>query len=102
MSEDKRKSNMIQKVSNIFFVWNRLNSSSKRDTYCEELDNMVYYMLSICLWDRIISDVDNKILRTLIKELRHLRIKKNNNNTLIQQLLIKFYFCTSLYKLIYR
>ena len=102
MSEEKRKNNMIQKVSNIFFVWNLLNSSSKRDTYRAELDNMVYYMLSICLWDRVIFDVDNKILRTLIKELGHLRITKNNNNTLIQQLLIKFYFCTSLYKLIYR
>lgn len=102
MSEEKRKNNMIQKVSNIFFVWNRLNSSSKRYIYRSELDNMVYYMLSICLWDRIFLDVDNNILRTLIKEVRHLRITKKNNNTLIQQLLIKIYFCTSLYKLIFQ
>lgn len=100
ISSEKRRYNMIQKVSNIFFVWNRLNQSLQRDSYRAEIDNMVYYMLSICLWDGIISDVDDKILNTLTKELRHIKMSKRYNNTLTQQLLIKICFYTSLYKLI--
>lgn len=102
ISIEKRKCNMTQKVLNIFSVWYRLNRSPQRDRYRVELDNMVYYMLSICLWDSILSNVDDKILNTLINELRHMGVSNKYNNTLIQQLIIRFCFCTTLYKIIYR
>ena len=97
MSQEKRKQNMVQKVRNLYSVWNRLNTSSQMALFNAERNNMVYYMLSICLWDKIVTDIDQDVLKKLIKELKHLGISKMN--TLLQQIVTKLYFGTSLYKL---
>ena len=99
MSQEKRKQNMVQKVRNLYSVWNRLNTSSQMALFNAERNNMVYYMLSICLWDKIVTDIDQDVLKKLIKELKHLGISKMNTNTLLQQIVTKLYFGTSLYKL---
>lgn len=99
MSQEKRKQNMVQKVRNLYSVWNRLNTSSQMALFNAERNNMVYYMLSICLWDKIVADIDQDVLKKLIKELKHLGISKKNSNTLLQQIVAKLYFGTSLYKL---
>ena len=99
MSQEKRKQNMVQKVRNLYSVWNRLNTSSQMALFNAERNNMVYYMLSICLWDKIVTDIDQDVLKKLIKELKHLSISKMNTNTLLQQIVTKLYFGTSLYKL---
>lgn len=99
MSQEKRKQNMVQKVRNLYSVWNRLNTSSQIALFNAERNNMVYYMLSICLWDKIVTDIDQDVLKKLIKELKHLGISKMNTNTLLQQIVTKLYFGTSLYKL---
>ena len=99
MSQEKRKQNMVQKVRNLYSVWNRLNTSSQMALFNAERNNMVYYMLSICLWDKIVTDIDQDVLKQLIKELKHLGISKMNTNTLLQQIVTKLYFGTSLYKL---
>ena len=98
MSQEKRKQNMVQKVRNLYSVWNRLNTSSQMALFNAERNNMVYYMLSICLWDKIVTDIDQDVLKKLIKELKHLGISKMNTNTLLQQIVTKLYFGTSLYK----
>ena len=99
MSQEKRKQNMVQKVRNLYSVWNRLNTSSQMALFNAERNNMVYYMLSICLWNKIVTDIDQDVLKKLIKELKHLGISKMNTNTLLQQIVTKLYFGTSLYKL---
>ena len=78
MSQEKRKQNMVQKVRNLYSVWNRLNTSSQMALFNAERNNMVYYMLSICLWDKIVTDIDQDVLKKLIKELKHLGISKMN------------------------
>ena len=99
MSQEKRKQNMVQKVRNLYSVWIRLTTSSQMALFNAERNNMVYYMLSICLWDKIVTDIDQDVLKKLIKELKHLGISKMNTNTLLQQIVTKLYFGTSLYKL---
>lgn len=91
MSQEKRKQNMVQKVRNLYSVWNRLNTSSQMALFNAERNNMVYYMLSICLWDKIVTDIDQDVLKKLIKELKHLGISKMNTNTLLQQIVTKLY-----------
>ncbi len=100
MAKDKRKQHMIQKVSNLYSVWNRLNSSFQKKAFQYECNNMVLYMLSICLWDKIVFSVNHSQLQSLINEIKHIQFSTVYNFTIAQQVIIKFYFSTPLYKLL--
>lgn len=99
MSDEMHKQIMLQKVENIYAVWSRLNLMCEENLK-EQSDNMVYYMLSICLWDNITDIVHKKgILAILIKDLKHICLSRCFNNSIMQQIVIKIYYSSSLYKL---